>query len=119
MIDVSPQIGRAIKTVCDNVNSNYPKDFTKLPVIMYVEEDNHTVEKSFGKESKAYIRFKVDIWTNSMRELSDYTDKINEAITNLGMKRTQCLTVPDPSGLSHKVIRYEGIVDLETERVYQ
>ena len=55
--------------------------------------------------------------TNSL--VSDYTDKINEVITNLGMQRTQCLTVPDPSGLSHKVIRYEGIIDLETERVYQ
>ena len=43
---------------------------------------------------------------------------MDAAISALGLKRIACGDVPDPSGLKHKVMRYEGIIDVETERVY-
>lgn len=32
--------------------------------------------------------------------------------------RTSCRDQPDPSGLKHKIMRYEGIITMDSEVVY-
>lgn len=43
---------------------------------------------------------------------------VDKAIAALGLVRTYCGDKPDPSGLKHKVMRYEGIIDMNSEMVY-
>ena len=40
MINVKDQIYNAIKDICINVSDSYQNDWSNLPAIQYVEEDN-------------------------------------------------------------------------------
>ena len=116
MINVKDQVYEAIKDITANVSDTYPKDWAQLPAIQYTEEDNSVVEWVDNRESKAHLLYKVDIWNNA--STSEAALKVDAAISALGLKRIACGDVPDAAGLKHKVMRYEGIIDVDTERVY-
>lgn len=117
MINVKDQIYNALKSICENVSDSYPSEWSKLPAIQYVEEDNRVYEFTDGQEDKSYIRYKIDIWHN--RSTSEYALEVDRRISSLGLTRILCQDVADPSGLKHKVMRYEGVIDNTTEFVYQ
>lgn len=116
MINIKPIIVNELKKISNNVNDTYPSDWTIFPVIQYVEEDNKTHTKTDDKEQEAYIRYKIDIWNN--RSTSDIAVAVDEVLSSLGLVRIQCLDTPEPSQLKHKVMRYEGIIDVNNMRVY-
>ena len=116
MINVKDQVYDAIKGITENVSDGYPKYWGILPAIQYTEEDNSVTEWVDGKESKAHLLYKVDIWNNG--STSETTLKVDAEISKLGLRRIACGDVADPSGLKHKVMRYEGIIDVDTEMVY-
>lgn len=116
MINVKDQVYDAIKGITENVSDGYPKDWAQLPAIQYTEEDNSVVEWVDGKESKSHLLYRVDIWNNS--STSEWAMKVDQEISKLGLRRSACSDVADPSGLKHKVMRYEGIIDVDTEMVY-
>jgi hypothetical protein len=117
MINVKDQVYKAIKDICTNVSDSYPSEWANLPAIQYVEEDNKVYEFTGGKEDKSYIRYKIDIWHN--RSTSEFALEVDKRVSALGLRRTLCQDVADPSGLKHKVMRYEGIIDNNTQLVYQ
>lgn len=116
MINVKDQVYDAIKGITENVSDGYPKDWGKLPAIQYTEEDNSVVEWVDGKESKAHLLYKVDIWNNDSTSLVAL--EVDKAISALGLRRCACGDVADPSGMKHKVMRYEGIIDVDNQMVY-
>lgn len=116
MINVKDQVYDAIKGITENVSDGYPKDWGKLPAIQYTEEDNSVVEWVDGKESKSHLLYKVDIWNNDSTSLIAL--EVDKAISALGLRRNGCGDVADPSGMKHKVMRYEGIIDVDTQMVY-
>lgn len=117
MINVKDQVYNQIENISNNVSDSYPADWANLPAIQYVEEDNKVYEWVDGEESKSYIRYKIDIWHN--RSTSECALSVDQAISSLGLRRALCQDVADPSGLKHKVMRYEGIIDVKTQMVYQ
>ncbi|MGL4571856.1 MAG: hypothetical protein ACRCVJ_12415 [Clostridium sp.] len=116
MINIKPIILKELKKVGSNINDTYPSDWASFPVIQYVEEDNRTKTKTDDREQEAYIRYKIDIWND--RSTSDIAVAVDGVLSTLGLKRIQCLDVPDASKLKHKVMRYEGIIDVNNMRVY-
>lgn len=44
--------------------------------------------------------------------------QVDAALSKLGLVRILCQDTPDPSGMKHKVMRYEGIIDMESEQVF-
>ena len=117
MINVKDQVYKAIKDICTNVSDSYPSEWANLPAIQYVEEDNRVYEFTSGKEDKSYIRYKIDIWHN--RSTSEFALEVDKRVSALGLRRTLCQDVADPRGLKQKVMRYEGIIDNNTQLVYQ
>jgi hypothetical protein len=116
MINIKPTILKALKTVTRNVNDCYPSDWATFPVIQYMEEDNKTHTKTDNIEQLAYLRYKIDIWNK--RGASDAALAVDGVLSSLGLKRIFCSDVPDPSGLKHKVMRYEGIIDKDMKYVF-
>lgn len=116
MINVKDQVYTSLETVCPHATDSYPQNWATLPAVMYVEEENNVYEFTH-QEEKSYIRYKIDIWDN--KSTSQTALEVDKAISKLGLKRTTCQDVPDPSGLKHKVMRYEGVIDVYTEQVYQ
>lgn len=117
MINVKDQVYNQIKGISNNVSESYPTNWIDFPAILYTEEDNRVYEWVDGEESKSYIRYKIDIWNNG--STSACALSVDQALSSLGLRRTLCQDVSDPSGLKHKVMRYEGIIDVNNQMVYQ
>lgn len=117
MINVKDQVYRALKDICENVSDGFPSDWEKFPAIAYVEEENSVYEWTDGKEDKSKLRYRVDIF--HQRSTSELALKVDEELSKLGLRRAMCQDVTDLSELKHKVMRYEGIIDNQTEVVYQ
>ena len=116
MKNVQAQVYAALDAVFENVTDQYPKDWAALPAVQYTEEDNKVYEYTDNKEDKAYVRYRVDIWNN--RSTSEAAMQVDAALADLGLVRILCQDTPDPSGMKHKVMRYEGIIDMESEQVF-
>lgn len=117
MINVKDQVYGALKGITENTSDGYPQDWETPEAVQYTEEDNSVVEWVDGKESKAHLLYKVDIW-KKVGSTSEMALKVDAAIAALGLRRIACYDAPDPSGWKHKVMRYEGIIDVETQMVY-
>lgn len=117
MINIKPVIYKELQKVADNVTDTYPDDWENVPVVIFLEEQNKPSEWYDDQEKKSHIRYKVDIFDKD--STSDLAVKINEIFASLGLRRTDCQDVPDPSHLRHKLMRFEGIVDLNSQLVYQ
>lgn len=116
MINVKDEVYAALLTVTDNVTDYYPRDWEKDTSIQYMEEDNSVADNTSSGESKSYVRYRIDIWSNKNTSLTAVA--VDAAIAPLGLKRIQCMDVEDPSGMKHKQMRYEGIIDVNNRRVY-
>lgn len=116
MKNVKDQVFAALRGVLKNVSDLYPADWAALPAIQYAEENNKVHEWTEEGESKAYVRYRIDIWNNG--STSDIAVAVDRALSPLGLTRTECTDVADPSRMRHKQMRYEGIIDMESELVY-
>lgn len=116
MKNVKDQVCTALEKKFGNVTDQYPKDWADFPAVQYQEEDNKSYERTSEGECKSYVRYLVNIWDN--KSTSAAALKVDEALSTLGLVRTMCQDTPDPSGLKHKVMRYEAIIDLESDNVY-
>jgi hypothetical protein len=117
MINIKPVIYKELQKVADNVTDTYPDDWENFPVVIFLEEQNKPGEWYDEKERKSNIRYKVDIFDRD--STSGLAVEIDKIFASLGLRRTDCQDVPDPSHLRHKLMRFEGIVDLNSQLVYQ
>lgn len=116
MLNVKDQVYEALLKVTDNVSDAYPRDWEKELAIQYMEEDNRVVEFTDMEEQKAYCRYRVDIW--AIKSTSAAAVQVDAEMSALGLKRTMCMDVEDPSGRKHKQMRYEMVIDVKNQRVY-
>lgn len=116
MKNVKDEVYAALLTVTDNVSDTYPKDWAKFPTIQFVEENNSVEEWTDDQEQMARVRYRIDIWHN--QSTSETALAVDKAVASLGLRRTACGDVQDPSGLKHKQMRYEGIIDMNSDTVY-
>lgn len=116
MINVKDQIYEALQNAVENVSDVYPTDWSDLPAVQYTEEANNVVTKTDEQEQLAYLRYRIDIWNTG--STSQIALDIDAAIAALGLTRATCADVPDPSGLRHKQMHYEGTIDVNNEVVY-
>lgn len=116
MKNVKDQVYAALEVVFANVTDQYPKDWATLPALQYIEEENKVYEHTNEGECKSYVRYKIDIWDS--KSTSPSALGVDKALAALGLVRTGCKDEPDPSGMKHKVMRYEAIIDMESDRVY-
>ncbi|MBY5015069.1 hypothetical protein K6V96_07045 [Streptococcus suis] len=117
MINIKPIIYKKLREVADNVTDTYPQDWENFPVIIYLEEENKPYDITDDTEQMSYLRYKVDIFHDD--STSDLAVEIDAIFASLGLKRTSSVDTPDPTHLRHKVMRFEGILDLNSRIVYQ
>lgn len=116
MINVKDQVYAALQTVADNVSDVYPTTWESFPAIQYTEEANNVQTRTDDQERLSYLRYRVDIWDRG--STSTTAISVDEALSPLGLVRIECQDVADPSGLRHKEMRYEGIIDVSNEQMY-
>lgn len=102
--------------VVENATDSYPSNFENLPAVQYVEDENKVYERVDNREATAYIRYVIDVWDR--KSTSETVLAIDEKIAGIGLIRTACKDVPEQSGLKHKHMVYEGIIDMNSDIVY-
>lgn len=112
MINVKDKVYSALTKAFPNVTDAYPGNWKELPAIQYMEEDNHVHTWTSEQEELSYVRYRIDIWNNT--STSDIALKVDDELSKLGLKRTLCQDIDDPSHLKHKVMRYEAILEQKT-----
>lgn len=116
MINIKDMIVEQLETVIDNLSDTYPQNFNDFPAVSYCEEENCTFEVTDEGEASSLIRIRIDIWSN--KSTSSTAVDIDRVIAGFGFKRISCSDVGEPSGMKHKLMRYEAIVDTNKIAVY-
>ena len=116
MINVKDFVYSKLSKKFKNVSDVYPQSWVDLPAVQYVEEENKPDEFTDDKEQSSFIRYRIDIWDN--KSTSQTACDVDEVMAGLGFLRTYCSDVPDPSGLKHKQMRYEAIIDCNKKFIY-
>lgn len=116
MKNIKDEVYAALLKVTGNVSDVYPKEWADDITIQLTEEENKVIERTDNKEDKARVRIRIDIWHR--KSTSAATLEVDKYVSELGLVRTGCQDVPDPSGMKHKQLRYEGIIDMHSDIVY-
>lgn len=117
MKNIKDKIYDALCAVIHNVSDTYPADWADLPAIQLTEENNAVCESTNTSiEEKAKVRYRIDIWHN--KSTSETALVVDQAVSALGLARTACMDAPEPGQLKHKVMRYEGIICMDSGDVY-
>jgi hypothetical protein len=117
VINVKEEIYRNLLRITDNITDTYPVNWENFPSIQYLEEENTPYEIVDDNETQSYVRYRVDIW--SKESTSNMAIAVNDVFLSLGLKRTSCVDTPEPDALKHKVMRFEGVIDINTMIVHQ
>ena len=105
MINVKDIVYKGLSQIVENVSDAYPQNWSKTPAIQFVEEENKPYEFTDDKEQLSFVRFRTAC-------------DVDDVMSSLGFLRTTCADVPDPSGLKHKQMRYEAIIDCKKQFIY-
>lgn len=118
MINVKDQVYKALDDtgVFESVSDLYPVGSGAFPCAQITEEANQVYTKTDNTERLSYLRYRIDIWATG--STSALALAVDEALAVLGLTRTECADVPDPSIQRHKQMRYEGVIDVTTEEMY-
>ena len=104
MKNVKDEVFAALLTVSEHVSDAYPKEWAgNEPTIQFTED-------------KSKVRYRIDIW--DLKNTSPTAVAVDKVVSALGLKRIGCADVPDSSGMKHKQMRYEGIIDMDSDQVY-
>lgn len=123
MINVKEQVFAALSAIegvgyCSDL---YPGANADFPAIQYTEEANNVETATDSGEGRpteqiAYLRYRVDIWNKE--STSQMAIAVDDALSPLGLVRIECADAPDPTGLRHKQMRYECLIDVNDEMTY-
>ena len=116
MVDVDAEIEKSLlKGDYDGAEIvyQYPKTFTKLPVISYY---NLTEHPDFSADNAELIQSgwaQVDIWADKPNDCGKIAVKINEVMNADGWAREFSMSLkPDENGAYHKTMRFAKIFNL-------
>lgn len=109
MLNIKDKIYEAIKDITENVGDSYAAVVGNFPAIQYCEEENKVYQWADNKEQSSIVRYRFDIWDRV--STTALAIQVDDRVSALGLKRIQCMDVDDESGLKHKIIRYEGIIN--------
>lgn len=117
MINFKPQIVKVLKKIHSNVVESFPKSWETFPILIYEEEDNtpHTIT-TIG-EAMTSLRYRIEIYSNE--STSALKTKINDEFEVLGLTRVFCQDSNDLDGRRHTTMRYEGVIDLDNNKIYK
>ena len=116
MINVKDKLVNELEKVVSNVSDTYPQSFQTMPAVSYCEENNSVYEETDEGEASSLIRFRIDIWDTV--STSQTAVKIDEVISKFGFKRIACSDVGEPTGIKHKLMRYEAVIDIDQSAIY-
>lgn len=122
MVSLSEQIYGILKTIsgAKQVSFFYPQTWgDDLPAITFYEQNNSEYARvDNGHEYLTQVAYQVDIWAKTPEDCLRLAPEINDKLRKIGLKREFMADLYD-NGLHHKTMRFGGLVQPDTERIYQ
>lgn len=108
MIDYSPTLVNALKSILPTHYELKLSSGTKTPCISYQERSNITEETGDTMEYSR-ISYTVKVWGNDLEQLNKYAQQIDSVLRPLGWKRTGAQELFSyQSSLIQKILTYEA-----------
>lgn len=121
MISLSEQIYGILKTVSDakQVSFFYPQSWTELPAVTFYEQQNQEYARvDNGHEYLTEVAYQIDVWAKTPEDCLKIATQVNDRLREIGLKREFSADLYD-NGIHHKTMRFGGLVQPDTERIYQ
>lgn len=120
MISIKAEIYKALADAFEplgiKVFDFFPDELEQFPLVVYLEENNLPYQITNDKEVLSEISYRVDVWSED--STTEHAILINDVFFKFGIRRTLSADIPDVTGLKHKMMKFEGILDLRTKLVY-
>lgn len=108
MIDYTPTLVDALKTILPTHYELKLSSGTKMPCISYQERSN-TAEETGDTLGYSRISYTVKVWGNDLEQLNRYAQQIDNALRPLGWKRTGAQELFHyQSAVIQKILTYEA-----------
>lgn len=107
MIDLTPTIVEALKTILPTHYELKLSSGTKMPCISYQERSNAAIDTG---DTLGYSRisYTVKVWGNDLEELNNYAIQIDNKLRPMGWKRTGSNELHSyQSSTIQKILTYE------------
>lgn len=114
MVDAFPQIKALLEELPDQpkVTERWPRSECSPPLIVVSELTNtHTAVKCVDQ-----LTYQIDIWTRDSEALRRLSNDVDEAMTNMGFRRTLAQPEDDTDGFL-RTFRYGRKVDKRLMRL--
>lgn len=109
MIDYTPTLVEALKTILPTHYELKLSSGTKTPCISYQERSNAAQEQG---ETVGYSRisYTIKVWGNDLEQLNKYAKQIDNVLRPLGWKRTGANELHSyQSSMIQKIMTYEAL----------
>ena len=119
MIDILPNVAAALSDI-GRVELQFPDVSADFPVITVAEIANVADTVLDNADRLSDVTVQVDVWDNgdTPETVIDMAEKANNKLTALGLRRVSAQLFPDASGLQRKTMRFRGLIDEVSGRVY-
>ena len=108
MIDYTPTLLEALKTILPTHYELKLSSGTKTPCISYQERSN-TAEETGDTLGYSRISYTVKVWGTDLEQLNKYAIQIDNALRPLGWKRTGAQELFSyQSAMIQKILTYEA-----------
>lgn len=108
MIDYTPQLVNALKTILPTHYELKLSSGTKTPCISYQERSN-TAEETGDTIGYSRISYTVKVWGNDLEQLNKYAQQIDAVLRPLGWKRTGAQELHSyHTAMIQKIMTYEA-----------
>jgi hypothetical protein len=131
MIDIENEVFTTVKTALGStasMSADYQKGTPAFPVVTMQELDNSVYERTIdsgSKENHSTWACQFDVYSNLVsgkkEECKALSRTINTAMVGMGFVRFTRSFIPnyDDDSISRMVLRYRGVVDNTTKKVYR
>lgn len=109
MIDYNKELVSALQTILPTYYEMALTSKIKTPCISYQERNNYSTDigNTLGYSK---INYTVKVWSNSVKEIQDYSIRIDAVLRELGFKRVSAGELYDPqSTMIQKILNYEAL----------
>ena len=109
MIDYTPTLVEALKTILPTHYELKLSSGTKMPCISYQERSNVSTEQG-DTVGYSRISYTVKVWGNDLEQLNKYVIQIDNVLRPLGWKRTGANELYSyQSATIQKILTYEAL----------
>lgn len=110
MIDLTPELVKALNTVLPTHYELKLSGNTKTPCISYQERSNAATDTG-DTIGYSRISYTVKVWGNDLEQLNKYAQQIDNALRPIGWRRTGANELHSyQSSMIQKILTYEVLV---------